>query len=77
MYRPSRLDLMALVICNEEYKVSSHIDPLLATTAKKATIQQPLVGNGSTKRHERNKSKATIALQQRSRVFYAVSAEIL
>jgi hypothetical protein len=40
------------------------------------TIQQPLLGDGSANRHERNNSTATTALQQ-SGVFYAVRADIL
>jgi hypothetical protein len=39
---------------------------------KQATVQQPLLGNGSANRYE-----PTIALQQKSDVFYAVCAEML
>jgi hypothetical protein len=38
------------------------------------TLQQKLQNNGSAKKHA---STATIALQQRNGVFYAIRAEIL
>jgi hypothetical protein len=46
-------------------------------TAKWATIQQPLLGNGSSNRYERKNSTAIIAMQQRSGIFYAVRSEKL
>jgi hypothetical protein len=44
---------------------------------KQATIQQPLMGNCFANRQERKNSMVANALQQRSGLFHAVSADLL
>jgi hypothetical protein len=54
-----------------------YVDPLQGKDREISNYTKPLLGNGSAKRHERNSLRRTVALQQRSGVFYVVRIEML